>query len=142
MKKKIVFFPMLLLILMCCLMTACNKVYHWEIAQSVENISKIEIVDVYNSEKIYFLCEIDSLHYEEVVQDIQTINAKKYFGSLKQPYGKSFKITFIDGKYDLISECEPKHVLDPEQGLKRLKCNHYYYDSAEFEQLIEKWSSS
>lgn len=122
-------------------MTACNKIYYWKITQGIDNISKIEIVDIANYQIKEIICEIDATQYEEVVNDVQTLPAHKYFGSLEPSWGKSFKITFKDDKYDVISKYEPKYVDKPESGIVDGKNRHYYYKEEDFNRLIEKWSN-
>lgn len=139
MKTKFRLFFVVLIALACCLLTACNKVYYWEVAQGVENIAKIEIYENYGVENQSLLCEIASEYYEEIIKDIQAMPAHRYFGDPTHPFGKVIKIVFADGTYDEISEREPRHIIEPEYGYGHAKISWLFYNKAEYNQLIEKW---
>ena len=139
MKSKFRIFPVIIIALACCLMTACFKTYYWKVAQSVENISKIEIFDNYGREDQAFICEISPADYAEIVNDIQAMPAKKYMGDPTHPYGKVIKIMFIDGTYDEISKYEPRHITDPDEGYSNSKISWLSYKEKDYNQLIEKW---
>ena len=141
-KKTIICVISLILSILCCFMTACcRKIYYWEVSQSIENISKIEIVEIDDYQIKDIICEMDAAFYEEVVNDVQSLPAHKYFGELESSYGKSIKITFIDGKYDIISLYEPKYITEPYSDLVIGKNRHYYYEKEDFDLLIEKWTN-
>lgn len=135
MKSKLRFLPVIIIALACCLMTACNKVYYWEVAQSVENISKIEIYANYGLENQELLCEISSEDYEEIVDDIQAMPARKYFGEPFRSKAKVIILTFADNNYDIIALYEPSHVTVSDGG----RISWLYFDKNQFNQLIEKW---
>ena len=138
--KKFIYFSLVLVVQFCLVLAACDKTtYYWEVAQSVENISKIEIVEIENGEIETVICTIAPEFYEDLVHDVQTLSASKYFGSLTQPNGKSIIITFNDNTFDLISKYEPRHIIEPGGGFFHSGANWLCFRSDEFDQLIEKW---
>ena len=139
MKKILKYFSVILIVLFCFFLTACdNRIYYWKVAQSVENISKIEIVEIENGEIKPAICIIAPEFYEDIIHDVQAIPARKYFGSRTHPKGKSIIIKFNDNTFDLISKYEPRHITEPD-GDAFSSANWLCYRSDDFNQLIEKW---
>ena len=120
-------------------MTACSDVYYWEVAQSVDNISKIEIVEFEDGVIPSVICEIAPENYDELINDVQTMPARKYIGSLASISRRIIKISFLDETYDIISLYEPRHITEPDYGISYSKITWLYFNSKDFEQLINKW---
>lgn len=107
-----------------------------ESAQGVENIAKIEIVEL-EDRKFSVICVIAAKDYDELVSDVQAMPAKRIWMESFGPYGKAVIITFDDGDYDLIAVVEPGHITQSNGTYKRNLRLHY--DINEFNRLIEKW---
>ena len=135
MKTKFKYFFVILTVLLCFSLAACNKTYFWEVAQGIENISKIDIYEDYEEDSQVLLCEIAIEDYEEIVNDILSMPAHKYFGSPVKPQGKVIILKFVDDTYDIISLYEPRHI----NGLNGGKISWLYFNEKDYNQLIEKW---
>ena len=141
-KKTIICVISLILSILCCFMTACcRKIYYWEVSQGIENISKIEIVEIEGDKVKSIKYEVEPIYYEEVIDDVQSLPAHKYFGSLVGARGNAIKITFKDDKFDIIAQYDALHVIDYSSEYLSGETQHYYYDKEDFEQLIEKWTN-
>ena len=121
-------------------MTACDRFLCWEVAQSVDNISKIEIVEIEDGVITSVICEIAPENYEEVVDDVQTrMELYMYSG---EPYilsGKAIKITFADDTYDLIACYEPRHFVKQQDGSISSEYSWRFFEANHFDKIINKW---
>lgn len=139
MKSKLKILPVLLIACLCCLLTACDRFYKWEVAQGVKNISSIEIVEIITESDYTILCEIKPENYEELVKEVQSMDLYKYSGEPHNLSGKAFKISFKDGSYDLIAVREPRHYIKEQDGYIYSEYSWRFFQKDQFDQLIEKW---
>ena len=139
MKSKLRFLPVIIIAFVCCLFTACFKTYYWKVAQGIENIAKIEIYDSYGREEQELMCEISPEYYEEIVNDIQSLPAKRQFAESFGFYGRQIVIKFADDTYDVIAIVESTHVTKPNGTISSGKTMRIYYQTNEFNLLIDKW---
>lgn len=130
------------LLILCTIMSECNKVYYWELGGSLDEIANIEIVEIEDFYKndLKIICETDENNYQELIKDVSGLKFEKYFGDPLKPYGKAIKITFKNGNYDLISQCEPRHC-NKGEGMVESRITRLSCSSTEFQQLIEKWTT-
>ena len=130
------------LLLFSLFISGCKEICYWEIGGSLDEIEKIEIIEIRDFYKNDFeiICEIDEDNYEELINDVADVQFKSYFNDPLTPKGKAVKITFKNGNYDLISRIEPRHCYKEGDGFKS-KTTYLSCVSTEFEQLIEKWTT-
>lgn len=122
--------------------TGCNKtIYHWEIDKSIEEIDSIEMVNIENSMITEIICEIDRESYQEIINDIESLEATKYGWSLCQPFGISVRIKFFDGNVDIISLWETRHATFMENGAIKGEISWLHIDNDQYSKFIEKWLS-
>lgn len=127
---------------LCIALTGCNKIYHWKVNGSVDEIERIEIFNYpYDDNDLSeFICEVVSENYQEIIDDIENLNFEKYYGTPKHIKGLKIKISFINGSYDLISRLEPRHC-PKDASIFESRITWLYMDETEYEQLIEKWTT-
>lgn len=130
------------LLLFSLFISGCKEICYWEIGGSLDEIEKIEIIEIKDFYKNDFeiICEIDEDNYEELINDVANLQFKSYFGSPQKPEGKAIKITFKNGNYDLISDIEPKHCYKDEDWFNS-RNTYLFYVGTDFEQFIEKWTT-
>ena len=130
------------LLLFSLLMSGCNKIYYWELGGSLDEIEKIEVIEIKDFYRNDFgiICEIDEDNYQEIINEVSNLQYKKYFGDPSCPRGKVIKITFKNDNYDLISRSEPRHC-DKEGGMLASYITYLFHPGTEFDQLIEKWTT-
>jgi len=122
-----------LLVFVCLALTGCKE-YHWEIAQGIEQVESIDIINLNDGEE-EIIKHIEKSNYEEIIFDIESLVAHKYIGSLSHPAGEVIKILFKNGDYDYISFFEPQHFMNGEEPYITWLC----FNEKEFNQLIQKW---
>lgn len=132
---------MIIVVLLSIILSGCNKIYHWKIEKSIEEIVSIQIATVYGSTVESQICEIDKIHYQEIINDIEALDAKKYGWNLETSFGDSIIITFADNTFDMISLYEPKHAFYEEDGSVNWKITWLFFDEDEFGKLIKKWAT-
>ena len=123
-------------------MSGCKKIYYWEIGGSLDEIEKIEVIELkdFYTDDFDIVCEVDEGDYEELVKDVANLQFKSYFSSPQKPEGKVIKITFKNGNYDLISHIEPKHCYKEEDNINS-RNTYLFCVGTDFEQFIEKWTT-
>ena len=87
-----------------------KTVYCWEFNQEISQINNLYIVDATNSEDYYIIKEISLDKSLEFIEDITSLEYKKYGWNLHTINGLCFVVMFKNGEYDIISDHEPMHV--------------------------------
>lgn len=126
-----------------CLTFAGCKAYYWNFEKTIDEIERIEIIymnDVYTDD-YDFICEIQKSDYSEVIEDIEKLEAHRYWGDKTRPNGKTVRITFSNGDFDLISLFEPHHSYR-DTNYWNEKTTGWCFDRDDFNNLIEKWTES
>lgn len=139
-KQKSIFSLISVFLIICCFAFAGCKTYHWNLEKTIDEIERIEIIymnDVYTDD-YDFICEIQKSDYSEVIEDIEKLEAHRYFGDLMGTYGKTIRITFINGDFDLISLYAPRHSYSNSEYSEEK--SRWGFDIDEFNNLIEKWT--
>lgn len=146
MKRKYLFMVIIsFLVSMCVVTVGCNKTYKWQINGSRDEIEKIEIINFESDDDVYknnysLICEIEAKDFNDLINDIEKINYKKYFGDPKSPRGTVVKITFTNDNYDLISAIEPRHC-NKIGGVLESKITWLSTSKESFDKLVEKWTT-
>ena len=118
-----------------------NTVYHWKIDKSLVEIKSIEIVEIKGSMTLEVISEIDRARYQEIIDEIESLDATKYGWNYCPSFGKSVKITFEGGVFDVISLWEPHHAYINENGTINSKISWLKYNADDFTEFIEKWAT-
>lgn len=126
---------------MCATLSGC-KIYHWKIEKSVDEIERIEIIYLNSAYKDEYdvIKEIPKAKYSEIINDIESLEAQKYFGELTQPSNETIRITFANGDFDLISLFEPCHR-HKDVDYWNDKNTRLCFKKEQFNRLIEKWTT-
>ena len=139
-------FSILLLIVLLTFSSCEKKPQYWEFEKEVSEVTEIKIVDLsltndhYNYENYVVIKQLDITMVDQLYNDIENLEMKKYGTNLKTPRGKCFMIVFSNGEFDLISAVESKHFkYDDKDGslqsyISWLKCNE-----EQFNDLINKY---
>ena len=139
MKRILILFLAMVLLLVSCQ----QKPRYWEFERNFSEVTEIKIVDVsaghYYSKDYEIIKELDIGLVEELYNDIEAFEMKKYGTNLKTPRGKCFMIVFANGEYDLISEVEPKRFRYDENGNLQAYNSWLKSDTEAFAELIDKY---
>lgn len=142
--KKIVSFILTVLSILAVLSTlvGCdNKIYYWEFAQSYPDVKELKIIEAEDEYNYEVVKNLDVHLVEELYEDIENLDAKRYGTNLSNPYGKCFLIVFNNGESDIISKIEPKHIRYKDDKLMAYN-SWLKYDSEQFDELINKYLNS
>ena len=142
--KKILF---ALLAVMSLLFSSCETtVYRWEFYQDGSQVDGAYIVNANSPEDYEIIKEISPKLLNQLMEDIKSIEYKKYGWNLHETNGKCFVIKFVSGEYDIISWYEPMHfILNDNQGDKALEeelkgiMSWLKCDKEVFDNLIEQY---
>lgn len=94
---------LIIIIILSLLSTGCQTNDKYEFAQTMDNMKKVEIINVENGEE-KVLIELDSF---DIISDIQELSFKKYWNDPCQVInGLAVKIYYDDSSYEIITwEC-------------------------------------
>ncbi len=129
------------LLLLCITLSGCNKIYHWKIEKGIEEILYIKVGRNFGYSDEVEICEIDKTHYQEIINDIEALEAKKYGWNLEASSGDAVKIVFSDKTFDIISLYEPHHTFYREDGTADWQITWLHFDDDEFSEFIKKWTT-
>ena len=124
-----------------------NQIFHWEFGQDCSKIIGLYVVEAENPYNYETITEIPFNKRDELLDDIESLEYKKYGWNLHTTWGTCFIIKYENEEYDIISWWEPMHLVwessnDNSSNKKLvamiswLKC-----DEKQFNELIEKYKS-
>ena len=124
-----------------------NQIYHWQFQQDRSEIDSLYVVKAENPYNYEVITEIPFEKRNELLDDIENLEYKRYGWNLHTTCGMCFVVKYQNGEYDIISWWEPMNLIWEESRdassnknlvavISWLKC-----DEKQFNQLIEKYKS-
>ncbi len=143
--KKTIFVICLFCILF--LVGCDNQKYYWEFGQDRSEIVSLYVVEAEDPYNYEIITEIPLEKRDELLDDIEDLEYKKYGWNLHTTWGMCFVVKYQNGEYDIISWWEPMNLIWEEPSnsssdknlvaiISWLKC-----DEKQFNELIEKYKS-
>ena len=147
MRKTICIVSLICILLLYGCDCSCDaQVHHWKFQQDSADIDGLYIVDAENPYNYEIIKEIPLEKYDELLDDIKSLEYRKYGWNLHTTWGMCFVVKYSSGEYDIISWWEPMHLVweEPKDVFSNthliakiswLKCNE-----KQFNELIEKYN--
>lgn len=139
-------FLILLLIILLTFVSCKQTPRYWNFEKDCSEVTEIKIIDLdisgdyYNYENYVIIKKLDINMAEQLYNDIESLEMKRYGTNLKTSRGKCFMVVFANGEFDLISVIEPKHFrYDEDDGSLQPYISWLICDEEQFDELINKY---
>ena len=129
------------------LISCTTNTHHLKLLYSDDHVKEIKIVEmkkdsIVNEEDYTLIKDINTNDFVDLLNDIQTIEYKTLPPSPAVPSETVILIVYDSGEYEIISKSGPKQYKYSEKHGRIMEYHSYDHcsDSAQFDQIIKKWS--